>query len=148
MELKFRVFGRIARPVAEVFEAVVNPDQLSQYFTTGGARGRIEKGATVTWDFTDFPGAFPVEVVDVIENSLIVLHWESNEGNGAMTEVTMRFTDCGGGVTLVEIGEAGWKENQAGLDASYGNCMGWSQMLCAMKMWVEHRIRMRDGFYK
>ena len=58
MELKFRVFGRIARPVAEVFEAVVNPDQLSQYFTTGGARGRIEKGATVTWDFADFPGAF------------------------------------------------------------------------------------------
>ena len=71
MELKFRVFGRIARPVAEVFEAVVNPDQLSQYFTTGGAQGRIEKGATVTWDFADFPGAFPVEVVDVIENGNI-----------------------------------------------------------------------------
>jgi len=148
MELKFRIFGRIARPVAEVFEAVVNPDQLSHYFTTGGAQGRIEKGATVTWDFADFPGAFPVQVVDVIENSLIVLHWASDEGDGAMTEVTMRFTDCGDNVTLVEIGEAGWKENQAGLDASYGNCMGWSQMLCAMKMWVEHRIRMRDGFYK
>lgn len=147
MELKFRVFGRIARPVAEVFEAVVNPDQLSQYFTTGGARGRIEKGATVTWDFADFPGAFPVQVVDVIENSLIVLQW-GGEGGSTMTEVTMRFTDCGDGATLVEIGEAGWQENQAGLDASYGNCMGWSQMICAMKMWVEHRLRMRDGFYK
>ena len=147
MELKFRVFGRIARPVAEVFEAVVNPDQLSHYFTTGGAQGRIEKGATVTWDFADFPGAFPVQVVDVIENSLIVLQW-GGEGGSAMTEVTMRFTDCGDGATLVEIGEAGWQANQAGLDASYGNCMGWSQMLCAMKMWVEHRIRMRDGFYK
>ncbi len=147
MELKFRVFGRIARPVAEVFEAVVNPDQLSHYFTTGGAQGRIEKGATVTWDFADFPGAFPVQVVDVIENSLIVLQWGGEGGNG-MTEVTMRFTDCGDGATLVEIGEAGWQANQAGLDASYGNCMGWSQMLCAMKMWVEHRIRMRDGFYK
>ena len=147
MELKFRVFGRIARPVAEVFEAVVNPDQLSHYFTTGGAQGRIEKGATVTWDFADFPGAFPVQVVDVIESSLIVLQW-GGEGGSAMTEVTMRFTDCGDGATLVEIGEAGWQANQAGLDASYGNCMGWSQMLCAMKMWVEHRIRMRDGFYK
>ncbi len=147
MELKFRVFGRIARPVAKVFEAVVNPDQLSHYFTTGGAQGRIEKGATVTWDFADFPGAFPVQVVDVIENSLIVLQW-GGEGGSAMTEVTMRFTDCGDGATLVEIGEAGWQANQAGLDASYGNCMGWSQMLCAMKMWVEHRIRMRDGFYK
>jgi len=148
MELKFRVFGRIARPVADVFEAVVDPDRLSQYFTTGGAQGRLEKGATVTWDFADFPGAFPVEVVDVVENSLIVLHWASNDGSGRQTEVTMRFTDCGEGVTLVEIGEAGWQETQQGLDASYGNCMGWSQVICALKMWIEHGIRMRDGFYK
>lgn len=60
MELKFTVGARIARPVAEVFEAVVDPGQLSHYFTTGGARGRLETGATVTWDFADFPGAFPV----------------------------------------------------------------------------------------
>jgi len=53
---KFEVSGRIARPVSDVFEAFVNPDSLSRYFTTGGAVGRIEQGATVTWDFQDFPG--------------------------------------------------------------------------------------------
>ena len=58
MDLKFRVAGRIARPVSEVFEAVVDPQQLSRYFTTGGAKGRMETGATVLWDFHDFPGAF------------------------------------------------------------------------------------------
>ena len=62
MELKFKVDARIAKPVAEVFEAVVNPSELSRYFTTGGAKGRLETGATVSWDFHDFPGAFPVEV--------------------------------------------------------------------------------------
>ena len=148
MELKFRVFGRIARPVSEVFEAVADPAQLSRYFTTGGAIGRLEKGATVTWDFADFPGAFPVNVIDLAENSLITLRWGSNEGGRNTTDVTMQFSDGGHGVTLLEITESGWPENQAGLNASYGNCMGWSQMLCAMKMWVEHRIRMRDGFYK
>lgn len=148
MQLKFRVFGRIARPVPEVFEAVANPDQLSQYFTTGGAQGRLEKGAVVTWDFADFPGAFPVEVVDLVENSLIVLRWGNAETEGSQTEVTMHFSDCGNGVTLVEISEEGWKETQAGLDASYGNCMGWSHVICALKMWIEHGIRMRDGFYK
>lgn len=30
---------------------------LSNYFATGGAHGRLESGATVTWDFADFPGA-------------------------------------------------------------------------------------------
>src|SRR3546814_12936275 len=60
MELKFRVAARIAKPVHDVFEAVADPAKLSHYFTTGGAKGRLETGATVTWDFPDFPGAFPV----------------------------------------------------------------------------------------
>ncbi len=38
MDLTFRVSARISRPVAEAFEAVVNPDQLSRYFTTRRAR--------------------------------------------------------------------------------------------------------------
>lgn len=48
MELKFRVAARIAKPVHEVFEAVADPLQLSCYFTTGGAQGRLETGAVVT----------------------------------------------------------------------------------------------------
>ena len=148
MEMKFKVSGRILRPVAEVFEAVVDPDQLSAYFTTGGAKGRLEAGATVTWDFADFPGAFPVEVIEVIANERIVLRWGSKSAaaDGA-TEVIMGFTDTGDGRTLIEISESGWKQSQAGLDNSYGNCMGWSQMICAMKMWVEHRINLRDRMH-
>ena len=80
MDLKFRVAARIAKPVHQVFEAVADPDQLSEYFTTGGAKGRLETGATVTWDFADFPGAFPVEVVEVVPDEKIVLKWKANEG--------------------------------------------------------------------
>ena len=47
--------------------------------------------------------------------------------------------------TLVQITEEGWRETRGGLQASYGNCMGWSQMLAALKMWVEHRINLRAG---
>jgi len=160
MELKFRVAARIAKPVHEVFEAVADPDQLSHYFTTGGARGRLETGTTVTWDFADFPGAFPVEVVEVVPDQRIVLEWKANEGEppnvegGEMTEanynttVTMSFKDLGDGRTLVEIAEEGWRFNDGALKASYGNCQGWSQMLCALKMWVEHGINLREGMYK
>ena len=56
----FTVSGRISKPVHEVYEAVADPGVLSEYFTTGGARGRLETGATVSWDFADFPGRFPV----------------------------------------------------------------------------------------
>lgn len=150
MELKFTVSGRIARPVDEVFEAVVDPAQLSRYFTTGGARGRLETGATVSWDFHDFPGAFPVEVVEVEKDRRIVLRWEAEKGTaaeGASTTVTMTFEPTGDGRTLVTIAEAGWRDTEAGLRASYGNCQGWMQMLCALKAHIEHGINLREGMF-
>jgi uncharacterized protein YndB with AHSA1/START domain len=162
MDLKFRVAARIARPVHEVFEAVADPATLSRYFTTGGAIGRLQTGATVTWDFHDYPGAFPVEVVEVVPDDKIVLKWEANEGEppnlsdsdgkvreaNYQTTVTMTFTPLDGNTrTLVEIREEGWRENQRALEASYGNCQGWSQMLDALKAWVEHGINLREGLY-
>lgn len=149
MDLKFRVSARIARPVHEVFEAVVDPAKLSHYFTTGGAKGRLETGATVTWDFADFPGAFPVNVLEVVPDERIVLEWEANEPGGPSynTTVTMTFRPLDDGRTLVEIAEEGWRETPDGLNASYGNCMGWSQMLCALKVWIEHGIHMRKDMY-
>src|SRR4051794_38620082 len=80
MDLKFDVSARIAKPVADVFEAIVDPTRLSQYFTTGGAKGRLETGTIVMWDFHDFPGAFLVEVIEVEKDKRIVLRWAANEG--------------------------------------------------------------------
>lgn len=156
MELKFRVSGRIAKPVDEVFEAVVNPDHLSQFFTTGGAVGRLETGATVTWDFADFPGAFPVKVERVVPNRQIVFHWEAQddapEGEDYKahdTTVTMEFEQLDDGRTLVTISEEGWRETPKGLKASYGNCEGWTGMFFAMKVWLEYGIsNIRKGTYK
>jgi uncharacterized protein YndB with AHSA1/START domain len=149
MEPTFTVFIFVGRPRTEVFEAVADPAELSEYFTTGGASGRLETGATVTWDFHDFPGAFPVEVVEVVPNELIVFDWKANEPDADYAiRVTMRFTDADGGRTKVEIAESGYRETAASVKASYGNCMGWSQVLAALKMWVEHRINLREGAYK
>lgn len=152
MDLKFNVFAHVSRPVAEVFEAVVDPDKLSHYFTTGGAKGRLESGATVSWDFHDFPGAFPVEVIEIVPNERIILHWQANDPDAPEpynTKVTMTFEPLDGGTrTKVSISEEGWRETDSGLKSSYGNCMGWSQMLAALKLWVEHGLNLREGMYK
>lgn len=155
MDLRFRVAARIAKPVKDVFEAVADPQQLSQYFTTGGASGRLEQGHRVSWEFSDFPGAFPVEVVEVVPNRKIVLRWGAHEvGENGMqstdyqTETVMEFTPLDDGRTLVQISEHGWRETPAGLKGSYANCEGWSQMLCALKAWLEHGINLREGMYK
>ncbi|WP_396595028.1 SRPBCC domain-containing protein [Brevundimonas sp. R86498] len=159
MELKFEVSTRVARPVHEVFEAVADPAKLSAYFTTGGAVGRLETGATVQWEFADYPGAFPVQVVEVVQDQKIVLRWQANESvpadadpvvaAGYMTTVTMTFAPLDDGArTLVRIAEEGWRETPTGLKASYGNCMGWSQMLSALKASVEYGINLRTGAYR
>jgi uncharacterized protein YndB with AHSA1/START domain len=158
MAYEFTVSGRIAKPVHEVFEAVVDPKHLSGYFATGGAKGRLESGATVTWDFADFPGAFPVEVVEVVQDQKVVLRWEANEGSqtdGSATQganywttVTMSFDALEDGRTLVKISESGWRDTPTGFKACVGNCEGWTGMLCALKVYLEHGINLRDGFYK
>jgi uncharacterized protein YndB with AHSA1/START domain len=152
MAYGFTVSGRISKPVHEVFEAVADPQKLSGYFTTGGAQGRLETGATVTWDFHDFPGAFPVHVVEVVPDRRIVLKWEAapdDDPAGAYeTTVTMSFEGLEDGRTLVSIQEEGWRENAAAQKASYGNCEGWTGMLCAMKAYLEHGINLREGYYK
>ena len=159
MQVNFRVSARIDKPVNQVFEAVADPAQLSAYFTTGGAKGRMESGATVMWDFHDFPGAFPVEVIEVVENEKIVLEWGANEGEsdaigakmhdaGYRTTVTMLFKPTDDGRTLVEIVEEGWREVPGAMRSAFNNCEGWTGMLCAMKVWLEHGVVLRQGMYR
>jgi uncharacterized protein YndB with AHSA1/START domain len=150
MDIKFKVQTGILKPVAEVFDAVYNPDKLSGYFTTGGASAPLDEGTTVQWSFDDWEGMkdepFPVKVTKVIPNELIRLEWEG-EKDRPDNVVEMTFRVLNENHTLVTITESGWSDTQTGLDKSYGNCMGWSQMMTALKAYVEYNINLRKGAY-
>ena len=142
MPFSFEVYGKIARPVAEVFRAVTDPSELSSYFTTGGASAPLREGATVTWNFAEFP----VKVTRLVTDERIELSWQAAEG-GYDTRVVMTFEPVDSGTTLVRIAEFSWRDTAEGQESSYGNCSGWMQMLCCLKGWVEHRINLRQGFF-
>ncbi|MGW6694862.1 SRPBCC domain-containing protein [Rhodococcus sp. NPDC054953] len=149
--LSFTVSGHVARPCAEVYEAVADPEQLSKYFTTGGARGRLEPGTEVTWDFHDFPGAFPVTVVAADPHRRIVIEWDgtATTSDTGKTTTTFEFEPVDDNTrTLVTITESSWQPTEAGAKNAFDNCMGWTGMLAALKVWVEHGINLRDGFYR
>ncbi|SOD62819.1 Uncharacterized conserved protein YndB, AHSA1/START domain [Streptomyces zhaozhouensis] len=150
-ELSFTVSGRIARPRADVYEAVADPAQLSRYFTTGGARGRLAPGAEVTWDFADFPGAFPVTVLEADPPRRLVIAWdaEADTTEHGTTRVVFEFTPLDSGArTLVTITETSWRLTPEGARSAFGNCEGWTGMLAALKAWTEHGINLREGFYR
>ncbi|MBX3289514.1 MAG: SRPBCC domain-containing protein [Acidobacteria bacterium] len=148
MELKFKVQTKIQKPVAEVFDAVYKPEKLSGYFTNGGASAPLDEGTTVEWAFADNPGdeefRFPVVVKRLVRNELIVLEWEGAKGLQTIVEIEFVADDDD---TIVRIRESGWRETQDDLNSSYLNCMGWSQMVSALKAYVEYGINLRKGAY-
>src|SRR5438132_1275194 len=101
MDLKFQIQTKIQKPVADVFDAVYNPEKLSGYFTNGVAKGRLDEGTTVEWAFADTPGEdirFRVEVEKTVKNELIVLRWKgAQEG---LNRVEIRFESAGYNETI------------------------------------------------
>lgn len=143
MELKFEVQLKIRKPLAAVFEAVVDPGKLSRYFVQR-ASGPLATGTTVRWKFAELDGEFDVVVREVSPKERIVFEWEATE-RGYNTRVEMLFKALDAGSTMVQIRESGWKENEKGLESSYGNCGGWMHMACCLKAFLEYDINLRAG---
>lgn len=144
MTVKFTVQLKIRKPVAEVFDAVVDPKKLAGYFVKA-ASGPMVAGQTVMWSFPEFEGAFPVEIAEVIKNERIVLIWEGDQGRGN-TRVEMVFKPMENPAdTMVQITESGWVNDEAGLKHSHGNASGWMHMMMGLKGYLEYGINLRAG---
>lgn len=152
MDLKFQVQARIQKPIAEVFDAVYNPKKLAGYFVTAGSSGPLDEGATVMWEFADFPGAFPVIVKQMVKNQKIVILWDAmsplKSGEPYKTTVEITFEQLEPNNTLVSISEHGWEDSEAGYKDSRGNSQGWMHMLTCLKAYIEHGINLRNGMFK
>jgi uncharacterized protein YndB with AHSA1/START domain len=70
----------IRKPVAEVFEAIVNPATTSKFWFTKGS-GRMEKGKQVQWDWEMYGVSAQAKVIELEENKRIA--WQTR-GPGAV----------------------------------------------------------------
>ena len=78
----------IRKPVAEVFEAFVDPEITRRFWFTKST-GRLEAGKHVVWTWEMYDMSIEVEVKEVEPDKSIVLEW----GNyGSMTTVEWVFT--------------------------------------------------------
>ncbi|AKF86504.1 Uncharacterized conserved protein YndB, AHSA1/START domain [Myxococcus fulvus] len=143
MEPRFQVQLKVQKPVAQVFDAVVDPRKLSGYFVQT-ASGPLVAGATVKWSFAEVPGEHDVVVREVEKDARLVFEWEAGPG-GYQIRVEMRFTPIDAGNTMVQIRESGWKDTLADVQASYGNCGGWMHMMSCLKAYLEYGINLRAG---
>jgi uncharacterized protein YndB with AHSA1/START domain len=144
MDAKFQVQLKIRKPVAEVFDAVVNPAKMTGYFVQTSS-GPLAQGATVNWKFAEVDQGFDVVVGEVVKDEKIAFDWPSDLPGVRTTQVEIAFKPLDADNTMVQISEGGWPETAEGGKASHGNAGGWMHMLACLKAYLEYGINLRTG---
>ncbi len=140
--LEINVSMQISKPINEVFEAIVNPEKMCNYFISQ-SNGRMEEGKDLIWKFPEFEMEFPVKVVKA-EPNLISYYWD-NSGENLLVE--MKLSTVSDNFTLVKISEKSMENNEAGLKWLSGNSFGWSNFLSCLKAYLEFGINLRKGSF-
>ncbi len=144
-KLEIKVALKILKPVHEVFEAIVDPAQMTNYFISKST-GRMEEGKTITWQFPEMEMEFPVRVNKVEIDKLISYAWDNFE-DGATTTVEITLKQMDEDVTFVTITEKSRDNNEAGIKWLKGNTEGWANFLACLKAWLEYGIHLREGAF-
>lgn len=127
----------------EVFEAIVDPARMSNYFISRGS-GRLEEGREITWRFPEFDFEFPVHVDRIEKDSFVSFWWES-DGINLLVEMTL--TPRSPGSTVIRITEKSRELDEAGLKWLQGNTAGWANFLACLKAYLEYGINLRVGAF-
>ncbi len=141
--LEVKAAIQIIKPANEVFEAIVDPSKMSNYFISKGS-ARMENGKEITWKFPEFAMTFPIKVDKIEKNKYISFHWE-NAGVNLLVEMTL--IPAGDSSTVVNITEKSRKNDEAGIKWLQGNTEGWANFLACLKAYLEYGINLRKGAF-
>ncbi len=138
----------IRKPVAEVFEAFINPQITTKFwFTRSG--GRIEAGKPVVWFWEMYNISVQVNVREVEKNKRILIDWGNYD---SPTTVEWIFTPYGDDATYVSITNSGFKGDGDKLISDMLDSKGgFTWVLAGAKAWLEHNINLNliaDAFPK
>jgi len=129
----------IRKPVAEVFEAFIDPAITTQIWFTKSS-GRLEIDRQIQWDWEMYHASAQVHVKAIEQNRRILVEWGDD---GAFTTIEWIFTPLTDDTTFVSITNAGFTGNgdeivKQAIDATEG----FSLLLAALKALLEHNIRL------
>lgn len=129
----------IRRPVAEVFEAFVDPGITAQFWFTKGS-GRLEAGKTVEWEWAMYGFSIPVAVKAIEPNKRIVIEWP---GEVSPTTVEWTFLPQSDGTTFVRIANRGLAgDGDQIVKQAIDLTSGFTWVLAGLKAYLEHGVRL------
>lgn len=134
----------IRRPIAECFEAFVDPEITTKFWFTKSS-GRLERGKTIRWEWEMFSVGDSLTVKELKENHRILIEWGSDQ-----TTVEWSFEPIGDSATLVRIINRGFSGScESLLPQAVDAKGGYTMVLAGLKAWLEHGIELnlvRDQF--
>jgi uncharacterized protein YndB with AHSA1/START domain len=141
--LEIKTTIQISKPVQEVFEAIVDPAGMSNYFISKSS-GRMEEGRQLIWRFPEFDFDFNVRVGKLIPGNYISYYWKMDERE---LLVEMNLETAGNNSTVITVTEKSMPSDEAGIKWLKGNTEGWANFLACLKAWLEYGINLRKGAF-
>ena len=122
----------IRKPVAEVFEAFVDPAITSRFWFTRGSK-KLEQGTDVSWHWDMYGASAQVAVKCIERDRRILIEWP--------TPVEWVFTPRSGNTTFVSITASGFTGSDDEKVAQAIDSMGgFSLVLAGCKAFLEHGV--------
>lgn len=127
----------IRKPIAEVFEALVNPGITTHFWFSKGS-GRLDAGKQVRWDWEMYGVHTVVDVKAVEKNQRILIEWNGPEDP---TLVEWTFESKGETSTFVVVKNWGFAgDADKVMAAALDSTGGFTFLLAGLKVFLEHGI--------
>lgn len=140
MNLIAKATIQIQKPIEDVFEGIVNPDKMTNYFISEST-GRMESGKELTWKFPEFDDRFIIKDIKTEINRSVSFVWDPE------TVVTIILEAQPDKSTVIKVTEDGKEFNEKNLNWAIGNTEGWANFLACMKAYLEYGIQLRKGAF-
>lgn len=141
--LEIKAGIQIQKPPHEVFEAIVDPAKMSNYFISEST-GRMEERKELVWRFPEFDMNIPVRVGKIETDKYISYYWDDNN-HAQLVEITL--VAKGDNDTHVTVTEKSRDNDEAGIKWLKSNTEGWANFLACLKAWLEYGINLRKGAF-
>jgi uncharacterized protein YndB with AHSA1/START domain len=139
--LEIKTSIKIGKPPGEIFEAIVDPDKMTNYFISSST-GYMQDGANLIWKFPEMDLEFPVTVNKIVGDKYVSFYWDPvMDGEQTLVEITLEQGD--NNKTSITITEKSKPNNETGIKWLKSNTEGWAHFLACLKAWVEHGINLR-----
>ncbi|HFK5586439.1 TPA: SRPBCC family protein [Elizabethkingia anophelis] len=137
----------IRRPIAEVYEAFINPEITTKFWFTKSS-GRLDEYKNIIWTWEMYNVDVDVEVTELQPNQKISVIWGNQNEK---TLVVWTFSEHGNNTFVSVINSNFSGDEDAVISAVRDSTEGFTLVLAGLKSYLEHGIELnlvKDRFPK